>query len=82
MFYGHVSEHQQFIERWMIIDLDAWRIQHDHVDSKRMKNGDGTTFLVYDVRQFAADPPILVAASEKIPFDAKVQLTGSQGTLW
>lgn len=82
MFYGHVSEHEQFIERWMIIDLEAWRMQHDQVPSSRMSNGDGTTFLAYDVRQFAADPPILVASSEKIPFDAKVQLTGVQGALW
>jgi hypothetical protein len=68
LFYGHAGDTHGAIERWMLVDLHAWRAQMIRSDRKagkpkHMPNGDGTYFAAFDIREFAAKPQILVASS-------------------
>lgn len=68
LFYGHAGEQHGLIDRWMLIDLHAWRSHAIRSkctagNPQRQSNGDGTHFVAFDVRAFDADPPILVASS-------------------
>src|SRR3990167_1319494 len=71
-FYGFAYEGDGGIQRWMIVDLHAFRAaliqrkrgcpRHDEVP-----NGDGTCFHWFDVLSFPSQSPILVAASHDMP---------------
>lgn len=61
MFYAHSNKPETGFDRWMIIDLSAWR-EHliktgysnngwQHL-SKKQSNSDGTYFVAFDVRYF------------------------------
>lgn len=68
MFYGHAAKDGgEGIDRWMIVDLRAWRAQlirnRGGIRMSKMSNGDGTHFVAFDVTSFDDDPPILVASS-------------------
>lgn len=65
---GHASEAIGEIERWMIVDLHAYRAHMIRSLRKagnptRKSNGDGTYFVAFDVREFGAKPPIMVASN-------------------
>ncbi|WP_297754653.1 hypothetical protein [uncultured Shimia sp.] len=68
MFYGHASARQDGVEKWFLLDLNAFRAalirqgpQGLHWGNKR--NPDGTVFTWFDVRSFPSDPPLVVACS-------------------
>lgn len=68
MFYGHASRDGQAIEKWMLVDLRAFRaalIRRDphELGTGEIINVDGTAFRWFDVRSFPPSPPIVVAAS-------------------
>lgn len=68
LFYGHAGAAHGEIERWMIVDLHAYRAHLIRSlgaagNWKRQSNGDGTHFVAFDVRKFSPKPPILVASS-------------------
>lgn len=72
-FYGHATK-SNFIDRWWLIDLHAFRaalIQYDAMDRPFLfvekRNFDGTSFVAFDVRTFPNRPPILVASSHPLP---------------
>lgn len=58
LFYGHAAERGSFVERWMLIDLSAWRAamirDRDLLRIQKKSNGDGTHFVSFDVRSFPA----------------------------
>jgi hypothetical protein len=69
-FYGHAASECFGIDRYMVVDLAAWRahlIRRGWKLGKKSSNGDGTHFMAFDVRDFAGQPKLLVAASEAIP---------------
>lgn len=73
LFYGHADEGEGYVDRWMIVDLHAFRagLIRQAMNSVRIKcgdkaNGDGTFFKWFDVRSFPASPSILVASSHDI----------------
>jgi hypothetical protein len=71
MFYAHANADETSFDRWFLIDLAAWRAQiiADSFREPRLlrhdeqSNSDGTAFRWFDVRSFAASPPIVRAAS-------------------
>jgi hypothetical protein len=71
MFYGFKHETDLAIARWMIIDLNSFRLhwgkpqspQRQALKIKHQDNRDGTEFLAIDVRSFPPQPPIIVASS-------------------
>jgi len=68
-FYGHEDRAGAAIARWMIIDIQAWRVHDQNEPRVRFKdkdNHDGTYFRAYDVRDFPPIPPIVIAASFQI----------------
>ena len=72
MFYGHAAAHGPRIERWMLIDLSAWRAalirDKDQIRFTKKSNGDGTHFVGFDVRSFPSGGgrrPLLIAASHE-----------------
>lgn len=79
MFYGHSDQEERSIERWFLIDLHVWRGEflkvgiaaglgrrHPNCNVLRSKsNGDGTHFVVFDVRRFP--PKLVVASSHAVP---------------
>jgi hypothetical protein len=73
MFYGHSAEDVAGkITRWMLIDLAIFRAAlirkdiRDEVKREQRANGDGTSFIAFDVRSFPRE--ILVASSHEIQF--------------
>lgn len=72
MFYGCAAGDK--ISDWYVIDLHAWRAQmirnQNLVRFGQKSNGDGTEFTWFDIRSFAAVPPILVASSYELPLIA------------
>lgn len=64
-FYGHAAPDLQFITRWMLIDLAAWRAHlmlRSPIRCGNQWNTDGeTAFRWYDIKSFPPDPPLLVA---------------------
>lgn len=70
LFYGHAAETETSIERWMVIDLHAFRAalirRNKELKHGDKSNGDGTFFKWFDVRSFPPNPPILVAGSHNI----------------
>ncbi len=69
-FYGHSNGDNDFA-RWLLLDLNAWRYHTNFhapfLRPERKSNGDGTHFLAYDVRNFPADPQLVVASSHPVP---------------
>jgi len=69
MFYGWVTSGDELaLQRWMILDLDAFRAHHILNPSiaktrKEQDNRDGTQFFAYDVRSFPPDPNLIIGAS-------------------
>ena len=73
MLYGHANESETAIARWFLIDLHHWRAHmirqgrkgpnYYSIGMQERQNGDGTTFVVFDVRRFPPKPPLLVASS-------------------
>jgi hypothetical protein len=86
MFYGHAAEEILGIERWMIVDLHAWRAHHIRspelmrMIAKKQHNGDGTHFVAYDVRDFPSDPPILLSQSFEMLQRAQAAIGPSSST--
>lgn len=74
MFYGHASATQNDLDRWMVIDLAAFREAlilketRERIRMNKKVNEDGTCFLAFDVRSFPQN--ILVSSSHKIEFAA------------
>jgi hypothetical protein len=75
-FYGHADLKDCAIERWWLVDLDAFRaglirdlnrFPPDRVKCGNRANGDGTYFKFFDLRSFPDSPPILVASSHNLP---------------
>ena len=72
MFYGHAGRSPGSLDRWMVIDLCAWRhalLRHGYKGSwaglsSHQSNGDGTHFMAFDVRRFPAS--MVVASSHEI----------------
>jgi len=66
-FYGHAAEECLGIDRYMIVDLAAWRahlIRRGWGDlARKSSNGDGTHFFSFDVRSFVGNPRLLIASS-------------------
>ena len=78
MFYGHAAKSSPAVERWWLIDLDAWRAalirDRKGVAGKPQSNGDGTHFVAFDVRRFRPKDgckPLLVAASHPIDVEER-----------
>ncbi|MDP2618588.1 MAG: ParB N-terminal domain-containing protein [Hyphomicrobiales bacterium] len=74
--YAHAAHDDAVaFSRWYVIDLAAWRahmIRHrDIVKPKKQSNGDGTHFVVFDLRTFPPNPPILVGSSHELPTGAR-----------
>lgn len=74
MFYAHASANATRVERWLLIDLAAWRAalirDRAKLSIANKSNGDGTHFVSFDVRSFPAGggrSPILVASSHTVP---------------
>jgi len=72
MFYGHAAQNDPIVERWWLIDLDAWRAamirDHKSIVMVETPNGDGTHFIAFDVRSFQVRPkckPLVIAASHE-----------------
>ncbi len=63
MFYGHAQEDSVNINRWMVIDLHAWRavLIRKQAPCKKQNNGDGTHFVAFDVRDLPKN--LLIASS-------------------
>lgn len=73
MFYGHAAQSGPTVERWMLIDLSAWRaalIRHrDQIVFHKRSNGDGTHFVAFDASSFPQLPnckPLLIASSHPV----------------
>jgi len=73
LFYGHASNNNRTFEKWMIVDLHAFRAGlirdgHAGVELKyeSKKNGDGTHFKAFDTRSFPKHPPILIASNHSV----------------
>ena len=73
MFYGHAEEERPIVERWMLIDLSAWRAalirDRSAIVSHKKSNGDGTHFVAFDVRSFPQREgckPLVIAASNSL----------------
>lgn len=77
MFYAHASKSSNLFDRWMLIDLSAWR-EHllrtgyasqgwKHL-AKNQSNGDGTYFVAFDVRKFPSN--LLIASSHAVVSEA------------
>lgn len=67
LFYGHASAECFGIERYMVVDLAAWRA---HLIRKgwnaladKQSNGDGTHFFAFNVTKFVGSPKLLVDCS-------------------
>lgn len=74
MFYAHSNQFETAFDKWMLIDLSAWRehlLRVGYSDqgwqhlSKKQSNGDGTYFVAFDIRNFPKN--ILVSSSHEIP---------------
>ena len=68
LFYGHANASQTAVERWYLIDLNAFRAALIRQGAEGLCwgnkcNPDGTRFTWFDVRSFPADPPLVVARS-------------------
>ena len=68
LFYGHSNANQTAVDRWYLIDLNAFRAGLIRYGSKGLHwgtkcNPDGTRFTWFDIRSFPADPPLVVAQS-------------------
>lgn len=70
MFYGHSDPSQERIDRWWLIDLNAFRaalvrrsVEGSGIHWGSQVNDDGTAFTWFDVRSFPNDPPLVVAQS-------------------
>lgn len=67
LVYAHADENFG-LGRWFVLDLDAFRAalirQAAIRDRQETSNGDGTSFLAYDVREI---PGLVIAASVRIP---------------
>lgn len=63
MFYGHASEDETMIDKWMLLNMDQFRDdcknRRGEVVWQRKDNGDGTQFIAFDANSF--DPKIMVA---------------------
>lgn len=70
LFYGHASVTETSLQRWMIVNLHAFRaaLIRDRGSLRRgdKPNGDGTYFKWFDVHSFPKKPPILIADSHNI----------------
>ncbi len=70
MFYGHAAaEDSTDIVRWLLIDLEAFRVHFPSLKDGRAyiekHNTDGSHFIICNARMFPKEPPILVASSHK-----------------
>ena len=77
-FYGHASEGDVSLARWMLVDLDSFRAHlirnknpeltrsKGEISVGKMSNGDGTHFAWFDARTFPSVPPLLIAASHDL----------------
>ncbi len=72
MFYGHSDAAQTGLDAWWLIDLRAFRaglIRHmanaPQIVMGDQANADGTRFKWFDVRSFPAEPPLVVACSQR-----------------
>jgi hypothetical protein len=68
-FYAHEAADGANFDRWMLIDLDAFRAHlivsgRSGLKPERQSNRDGTQFLAFDVRNFIGEPTLLIAASD------------------
>lgn len=73
MFYGHAAERSPTIERWWLLDLDAWRAalirDRNRIVTRKQSNGDGTHFVAFDVRSFPVRvgcKPLVIAGSHSL----------------
>lgn len=70
-FYGHASEDEFEIERWMLIDLNAFRAHwtregwrtNRKIAYKDRSNLDGTHFRAFDSTTFIGDPKLIIGQS-------------------
>jgi len=77
LFYGHADGADK-IGLWWLIDLSAFRYAlimggrdgMKDVSWQDCRNGDGTGFYAFDVRDFPASPPILISSSRPIQMRA------------
>lgn len=72
MFYGHAAQYGSELDRWMLVDLHAWRERLLRAGygagwkqcATSKSNGDGTHFLAFDVRRFS--PTIVIASGDNV----------------
>lgn len=68
-FYGHAAKEGISIDRWMVVDLAAWRAHlilkgwQYFVAGKTGSNNDGTHFMAFDARKFQGPPKLFIATS-------------------
>ncbi len=71
-FYGVSNEAETDFDKWMIIDLKVFRMYEQMYDDGyegdivcgEIPNGDGTSFVWYDVTTFPKHPPIIINDSD------------------
>lgn len=72
LFYGFVDEDPSKIDNWWLIDLAAFRAALIRRGSHKINyvykaNGDGSEFCAFDLRDFPAQPSILIGGSHVLP---------------
>lgn len=74
LFYGHADEGDGYVDRWMLVDLHAFRagLIREAMNGTTIRcgtkpNGDGTYFKWFDALSFPSRPPLLVATSHDVP---------------
>lgn len=72
IFYGHATMNElDSLCRWFVIDLDAWRSHmirnKKPIERGETSNGDGTSFMWFDILSFPRTPDILVDSSHERP---------------
>lgn len=77
MFYGHSNVSEDGFDAWWIINLDSLRShmireKYEQFGTRYRRgtasNGDGTSFIWFDIVSFPSDPPLIIANGESNPF--------------
>ena len=71
MFFGNASATQSGVDRWWLLELNAFRAAlirqgngGHQIAMGDQTNPDGTMFKWFDVRSFPAEPPLVVASQQ------------------
>jgi hypothetical protein len=72
MFYGHANEVENGFDCWNLLDLRAWRCHLIRKATRKTvsnycgetSNGDGTSFMWFDINGFIGEPNLVISNNE------------------